>query len=108
VPQADDGDTSEDDDDDEDTVERKAKICPMCDETLPAPCGAIAGGDGSHRPCISNGLRSGLWTNIPQYYKACEVEAETRANNAAAEAKAKEEAKAPRKRVPREGKGRVH
>lgn len=97
------GDTKEAEEEEEDEVSRKEKICPMCDDAVPAPRGATAGGDGSHRLCIANGLRSELWSSVSEYYKACEVEAQTRAENAAAEAKATAAAmKKPRGRPPKQ------
>ena len=90
-------------DDEEEDVSRKDKICPMCDDPVPAPRGAMAGGDGSHRMCIANGLRGDVWSSVAEYYKACELEAQTRADNAAAEEKAKAAAvKKPRGRPPKQ------
>ncbi len=63
----------------------KPKICPMCDDSVPAPRGAIAGGDGSHRSCIAKGFRTHAWSSTAEWEEACVAEAETRAAIAKAE-----------------------
>ena len=45
--------------------------CPLCYDPVPVPRGCIAGGDGSHRSCLSQGFRSGLFNSIEEWKEQC-------------------------------------
>lgn len=48
------------------------KICPVCEDPVPAPRGYVAGGDGSHRSCLVKGFRQGLFRTVADWEKMSE------------------------------------
>ena len=62
------------------------RVCPECEDPVPAPPGAKAGGDGSHRMCIVRGSKSGKWKNPSEWEEAAKAEGKRRADIAIAEA----------------------
>lgn len=78
---------------------RAARICPECEDAVPAPSGARAGGDGSHRSCIKNGMTAGKWRNPSEWEEASKQEGKRRAEIEEAESNSRVAAKAePKKR----------
>lgn len=85
--------------DEEDEEVRVARICPECEDAVPAPSGARAGGDGSHRACIKNGMNTGKYLNPSEWEEAAKQEGKRRAEIEEAESKSLVAAKAePKKR----------
>lgn len=62
------------------------RICTECEDPIPAPRGAIAGGDGSHRMCLVRGMKAGKYRNPTEWEEAAKAEGKRRAEIAAAEA----------------------
>ncbi len=72
--------------DEESTHSQSPRVCPECEDSVPAPPGAKAGGDGSHRMCIVRGSKAGKWKNPSEWEAAAKAEGKRRAEITAAEA----------------------
>jgi hypothetical protein len=69
-----------------DAPSQSARVCPECEDPVPAPRGAVAGGDGSHRMCLFRGMNAGKWRNPTEWEEAAKAEGKRRADIAVAEA----------------------